>query len=159
MSKFTLVIFFLVLCIVGVSSKAALAAEQKLSVSGPVTIFARFLEEATLHLKFKREAKASYYQYLIEKRLAELEWIIENKKFDFVEDASSRYATFLGKFTHYIIANKMRDQKEPVLNMLSRHKEVITKLQENFQFESGWWLLLQHDINSTQIFADKLKEI
>ncbi len=58
-------------------------------------------EKVTLFTKFKKESKVDYYQYLAEKRLAELSYAVE-KDINLVEPTASRYGTYIGIMTSYM---------------------------------------------------------
>ena len=90
------------------------------------------------------------------KRHAELVYIIENDQIDLLEPTASRYATSLGTLTNYIIKNKITDDRGILINMLDEHAKIIQNLQTKFEYDSGWWLALQHDINYAGIYKEKL---
>lgn len=116
-------------------------------------------EKLTLFFKFNKKDKTRYYQFLAGKRLAELSYIIENNQIKFVEETASRYSTYIGTLTNFVVKNKVSSEKEELLKMFDRHIKIIEGLQRRFKFESGWWLAIQHDINSAKLFRDKIKEL
>lgn len=115
-------------------------------------------EKLSLFLKFNKVAKVDYYQYLSEKRLAELVYAVENDV-NSLEQTASRYSTYIGTLTNYVLANKITGEKQDLVSMFERHTRIIESLQKKFEFESGWWLAIQHDINSLGIFKDKIKAL
>lgn len=120
----------------------------------------KFEEKLILNLKFDRSRKADYYQFLLEKRLAELKFAATNKdQLDYVEETASRYTTYLGYLSDFIIQNKMTNRKDELLQTFSEHTQIIEELQKNYQFDSGWWLAIQHDINTLKIFSDQIKPL
>lgn len=119
----------------------------------------KVMEKVTLFLKFNKEAKTDYYQYLLEKRLAEISYVIGANNIDMVEPTASRYTTYIGVMADYMIANKVSDKKDQVTAEFGRHRKVLMDLQGKFKHDSGWWLAIQHDINSTNDFTEKLKGI
>lgn len=155
--------FLLFFCLVFSSRNVAFAqASQEevrleLEVDHVANVIEKFKEKVTLFFKFSKEDKFNYQKFLLEKRLAELKYIVDSKEWNPVEETSSRYATYLGKFTGFIVESNLKGKKEEILSMYGRHKLVLEELQKNFEFESGWWLLLQHDINSTEIFSSQLR--
>lgn len=132
--------------------------KPEVNVTHIANILEKFQEKVTLFFKFSPNAKYDYNKYLLEKRLGELEYVINSDNWDPIEETSSRYSTNLGNFNDYVINNKLTDKKDEVLNIYTRHKKILERLQKKFDFETGFWLLLQHDINSTDIFTKKIQE-
>lgn len=130
----------------------------KVEVNHIANVFEKLGEKVTLFFKFSKEGKAHYQEYLLEKRLAELKWVVDSKEWDPVEETSSRYATYLGNFSEFVIKNNLKDKKDEVLSTYERHEKVLEELQRNFEYDGGWWLLLQHDRNSTKIFSTKIND-
>lgn len=120
-------------------------------------VFERLKERITLFLKFSNDDKANYLQELADKRLGELVYIMTTGEGDPIEELSSRYATHIGRLAIFVTEKKTTKQKESLLQMYSNHLKVLNNIQQNFEFESGWWLLLQHDINTVKMSQDKLK--
>jgi hypothetical protein len=116
-------------------------------------------EKIGLLLKFSKESKVDNYLYLSEKRLAELNYVVENKQVDYVEPAASRYSTYNGVMISYVVGNKVTNKKNEVINTLERHIKITEKLRDKFEANSAWWLSLSHDINSAKEFEDKVKSI
>lgn len=127
-------------------------------VSHIANVIEKFKEKVTLFFKFSKEDKFNYQKFLLEKRLAELKYVIGSKEWQPVEETSSRYATYLGKFNDFIIKNNLKDKKDEILSTYERHEKVLEELQINFEYDGGWWLLLQHDRNSTKIFSTQVKD-
>ena len=129
----------------------------EVQVNHVANVFEKFQEKVVGFLKFSNGDKYKYKKFILEKRLAELEYVIEGKKdWTPIEETSSRYSTYLGKFNDFFIESNLSDKKTEVLDMYVRHAKLLEELQKNFEFESGWWLLLQHDINYTKIYSDKV---
>lgn len=133
-------------------------ASNRVTVDHVATVLEKFKEKITLFFKFSKEEKFNYNQYLVEKRLAELKYVVDSKKGDLVEETSSRYTTYLGNFTDFAVKNSFSNKKDELLIMYKSQKTVLEELQKNFEFESGFWLLLQHGINSTNIFSTQVTE-
>ena len=43
--------------------------------------------------------------------------------------------------------------------MFEKHKEILGSLRDKFEYDSAWWLSVQHDINTIDIFKDKIQGI
>lgn len=119
----------------------------------------RIGERINLFFKFSDEAKADYQKELAEKRLAEVFYVVENKKGDFVEETTSRYSTYLGRLTETITKSQLSNKKEETLRMLDDHKKVLNELVKYFEANSGFWLLVQHDINSIELYREQINKL
>lgn len=135
------------------------ASESAIKIDRISNIRDRLFEKISFFFKFSKEQKIDYLIYLQEKRLADLKYAIDNDQGDLIEELSSRYSTYLGKMANFMSEKKLSYKKEEVLKMMERHKIIIETLHKNFEFESGFWILLQHDINTLKIFSDKIKQI
>lgn len=138
----------------GISSPSA-----TIQVNGVANIIDRVRERLELFLKFNSESKADYHSSLMEKRLAELEYIVESGQGDRIEETSSRYSSYLGRFSNFVIDKKMKDKKDEILKMYDRHFQVLDKLERNFEFGTGLWRLIEYDKDTVKIFLEKLKEL
>lgn len=156
---FFISVFFLNTITVNAQGKIKQSSESAVKVDRISNIRDRLFEKISLFFKFSQEQKLDYLIYLQEKRLADLKYAIDNDNGDLIEELSSRYSTYLGKMVNFMSEKKLSYKKEEVLKMMENHKVILDTLQKNFKFESGFWLLLQHDINTIKIFSDKVKQI
>ncbi len=116
-------------------------------------------EKITLLLKFDKSKKADYYKYLTEKRLAELIYVVKSENIDLVEETASRYATYIGQLTNFIRENKLSSKKNDLNEMYNDHTLRISEIQKKFKYDSGWWLAIQHDLNTILILKDQIRGI
>lgn len=121
--------------------------------------FEKLQEKITLFFKFDKKQKSAYQRELVEKRLAELKYVIENRQWDFIEEVTSRYTTYMGHYINFVEKNKITDDKDQLLALLDGHKYLIEKMQTRFEYESGWWLSIQHDINVLKMSSEKIKAL
>jgi hypothetical protein len=162
-SKSLAIIFFLLLPLF-IFTPVTFAQDQNDQAKPAITVdhvagkVEKLKEKVTLLIKFKKESKVEYHQYLAEKRLAELSYAVEND-INLVEPTASRYATYIGRMSTYMLENKVAGKKDDVLGMFERHRKIIEGLQSKFEHDSGWWLAIQHDTNNTLIFTDQLKSL
>lgn len=122
-------------------------------------VLERFKERITLFFKFSNEDKLVYQQELADKRISELVYIISAGEGDPIEELSSRYGSHIGRLTDFAVNNKLSGKKDGLLKMYDTHLKVLNNIQMNFEFESGWWLLLQHDINIVTTSQNRVKSI
>lgn len=127
--------------------------ELETKVTHIANVFEKLGEKVTLFFKFSKDSKFSYQKFLLEKRLAELKYVIESKEWQPVEETSSRYATYLSKFNNFVLENNLgSSKKDEIIKIYDRHSKILKELQQNFEYDGGWWLLLQHDINLIKQF-------
>lgn len=157
--KFVISILALFFLVVLVPPIASAQDTPSMKVDHVARGFEKLKEKITLFLKFDKKAKVDYYQYLAEKRLSEVYYVIEKNDIDMVEPTASRYSTYIGILTSFLDKNKITDKKDDLVKMLEKHDHILTDLQKKFKFESGWWLALQNDINNTHIFSEKIKSL
>ncbi len=103
-------------------------------------------EKIIFYFKFSKQDKLNYLYKLSEKRLSELQYVIDKKDYNAVEEIASRYQTYISNLSNFIISNRL-DSRDTFNNMAIKHKNILNNLQAHFPFESGWWLVIQHDIN------------
>ena len=82
--------------------------------------------------------------------------VAENSELGVFEETSSRYATYVGRYTEYIVTKKLSGQKESTNQMFNKHKEILTPFLYKYDYNSAWWLLLQQDIDTINIFQKKI---
>lgn len=142
---------------VGAQGVASESSAGSVEVKSIANIFDRLQEKITLFFKFSSQDKARYQKDLIEKRMAELEFVINSGQGDLIEEVSSRYAAYVGKFSDYVVSKNVTDEKHQFLVMFDSHLKILEELRDHFPSNSGFWLLLQHDINTVKIFSEKIK--
>lgn len=113
-------------------------------------------EKFTLIFKFSKQNKADYHQYLAEKRFAEFKYAVDNDKYDLIEETSSRYTSYLGRLSEYVLEKNIISKKDSLLSMYDTHIKIITELQKQYEYDSAWWLLSQHGINVAREFSSKV---
>ena len=59
-------------------------------------------------------------------------------------------------FINYVVENRVTELKSELNSMFDKHNSIIGELQKKFKFESAWWLVLQHDINTISILREKV---
>lgn len=148
---FSYIIFSSQSVVFGESPQEEVKLEVK--VTHIANVFEKLGEKVTLIFKFSQNDKFNYQKFLLEKRLAELKYVIESKEWQPVEETSSRYATYLSKFNNFVLENNLgSNKKDEIIKIYDRHNKILKELQQNFEYDGGWWLLLQHDINLIKQF-------
>lgn len=131
--------------------------EAQIKVDHVAGIFEKVSEKAILFFKFSGSEKAKYMRYLTEKRFAEMEYSIKAPGGSRIEEATSRYRTYAGNLANFLSPKKeLSQEREETIKMYKNHSMITGKLQEKFEFESGWWLSIQHVTDSLRIYSDSL---
>lgn len=158
LNKITLTVFA-ILSIFYFTSLPALAqnGDSQIKVDHIAGNIEKIGEKLSLFLKFDSKSKLEFYEYLAEKRLAELEYVVNKEDHDNVEITASRYATYISNLTNYAEANQVKEEKEDLVKLFERHALAVSSFRDKYKFESGWWLAIQHDVNLANQFHDKFK--
>lgn len=121
--------------------------------------FKRLFEKTIIYTKFSKQAKVAYYQELVQLRLAELKYLVENKLVSEIEQATNRFSYQVGILCDFISSNKTEliDKKQKNTELLVDYKGLLSNLRDYFPANSSYWMLIQHDINSIEINLEKLK--
>lgn len=163
MKVFEYVLLLFLFLLVPLLAKSQVIAKEeidlKVTVNHVAAGFEKFQEKIILLFKFSKGSKTEYLQFLSEKRLAELVYSLESNQIDLLEPTASRYTTYIGNLTNYMVANKVSSKKQDVTSMFERHIKVVKKLHEKVPQDSGWWIALQHDINAAADFKEKINRL
>lgn len=116
----------------------------------------KIVEKIGFWLKFSKEDKVRYYQKLLDKRLGEIAFGAATNV-DLIEPTASRYATYVGNLINYIEANQINTQKDGLVKQFDLHSKAVKEIQSKYEYESGWWLALQHDINMLATAKEKVE--
>jgi len=115
----------------------------------------RGLEKVFLKFQFSNNLKMNYYTSQLEERFSELDYIASNKKLGQFETTSQRFAAQAGTLVEHTVANNL--EKDKIRETLSNYKNHLPKLRDLYQANSSFWMLIQHDIDSLNLYLDKLK--
>lgn len=129
---------------------------QKTLPGDPSYTFKRLKEKITEIFKFSRQAKFSYRQTLLEKRVSEYVSLIENKNQQEIANASQRLAYQAGVLAESVVKGSKED-KELVLTLFTKYKPILDKMRDHFPANSPFWLYSQQDIDTLNILGAKLK--
>lgn len=155
--KFSKILILILLAFSLIAAPLSLAQETKVDhVAG---VFEKLKEKITLFLIFNNEGKADFQKNLTERRLAELEYIMNKNDIDMLEPLTSRYTTYAGNVVNFTLANKVSSKKDPLITMFQNHTKRIAELQSQIPIDSGWWLALQHGINVASSSVERLKTL
>lgn len=159
-----LLTIFIVFSLVILVSRITFASDLNLpSLSNiPNNYFAysiqRLIEKGTLIFKFNHESKISYYKDLINIRIAELKYVVENKLIGEIEKSTQRFSYQIGTLADYVSSNKdLAKDKKSTIDFLSQYKNLLENLRDQYPANSSYWMLVQHSINSIDLNLEKLR--
>lgn len=160
MKKLTILLLFFVVYFWTIPRiEAADEIKPSIQVNHIANNVEKLQEKITLFFKFDKKDKTKYMEFLSEVRLAELYYGIKSNQLDLLEPSASRYSTYIGNLTNFAMANRVSSEKDELTKMFEQHIKIIEELQSSIPHDSGWWLALQHDINSAKLFKDKIKSL
>lgn len=141
---------------VGVFAQEAFAYEEINPKDGFNYGVKRFKEKFFLVAAFSKNKKADYYLKLIDARLAELKYTIENKDMANFESSTQRYFTTVGQYVEHLTAKKVSYDKKAIEKRFSAHVPVLEKLRDSFASDTAEWRFVQDDINYLKGYLDRL---
>lgn len=134
-------------------------SNMNIKVGHIANVVERFKEKIVFYFQLFPEKKIEYYKNLADKRLAEIAYATENDYGDRIEETASRYLTTIGRFTEYISSSGKLNNKQELIDMSDNHVKILENLRDRFPANSGWWLAIQHDINTIEMFSVKLDSL
>lgn len=117
--------------------------------------FKRIWEKGQERLQFSRQAKINFYQSQLKIRLAELNYVVENKLLSGVQTSSERFAYTAGILTEVLV--RENKDKEKTIKEFQQMQNFLEKLRDKYPANSSFWMLIQHDINTLNILSERLK--
>jgi hypothetical protein len=117
----------------------------------------RIKEKIVLLFSFTPTKKAEYQEKLVQKRLSELKYIVDNKDGANIETASQRYSTTVGNLVELIIKNNLQTHKETTLKMLEEHSIAIENLKGSFDDTTAEWRFIKYDEDYLKAYIQQLK--
>lgn len=123
--------------------------------------FKRLWEKGIEKLQFGRQSKINFYQAQLKTKLAELNFVVENKLLSEVQRSSERFAFQAGTLTDLLI--KQRDEQKDeaavrkTIEDFQKYNRFLEGLRDKYPANSSFWMLIQHDINTLKILSERLK--
>lgn len=160
--KFSLFSTLIVIAIFGLPSKIAASQNEGLpkviiQPGGISYSMKRIMEKFFYYVNLNVENKADYYRDLLQKRVAELNYIIDNRLLREHQQASERISFYAGKLADHIIANKLEGKKMEISELMKKDKALLANMRDKFPANSSFWMLVQHSINSLDMNLEKLE--
>lgn len=109
-------------------------------------------------LSLSPRSKADYYKKVLDSRLAEMKYIVDNKDLNFIEKSSWRYSTIAGQYTEFILKKNLIDKKKDAVHLLTEHLAVVETFQEAFDPTTAEWRLVKQDADYLRIYISQLSD-
>lgn len=116
------------------------------------------LQENILLKFIPAEGLYNFHSSLLKTRLAELKHVAEKRLLSHIEKSSQRLAYQTGIYTQNVISKKSDDDAKEVLKDFEDYKKVLVVLRDLYEANSSYWILIQQDIDTFDLNADKLKK-
>lgn len=116
----------------------------------------RLWEKIAEKFQFKTDAKFKYSNFLIDKRMSELGFVVKNRRLGEVQRSSERLAYQVGTLTDFLIKQEDKQMKDQMRTKINNLFPALSELRDNFPANSSFWMLVQHDINSLKEYSEKL---
>lgn len=136
-----------------------LKSEVQQQPADPGTIsylIGRLIEKVSEKIIFMEDSKINFSKKMLNKRFSELVYLVEKKDTEQLQKSSERFAYQAG-----ILADLVKDQppneKEKVIRLFNSYKNDLNKIKHNYDQDSGYWILILHDINTLDILTARLK--
>lgn len=117
--------------------------------------FKRLWEKGMEKLQFSQQSRLNYLDSLLETKLSELNYVVENKLLSEVQGSSERFAYYAGILTEELIKGNKDTVK--VVKEFEQFSKFLEKLRDNYPANTSFWMLVQHDINTLTILSERLK--
>lgn len=137
------------------------AAEETITLNNEVInpgsfyySFKRLWEKGIERFQFSKEAKITFYQSQLKIRLAELNYVVENKLLSEVQSSSERFAYQAGILAE--VGEKGKDS-EKLIQEFEKYSKFLDTLRDKYPANSSFWMLIQHDINTLKILSENLR--
>lgn len=116
----------------------------------------RIGEKISMFFAFSNERKIQNYKKLVNVRLSELKFVIENKEMAYFEKSTQRYFTTAGQLTELLISASIGSEFTPVKEELLSHIPVLTKLRDTYDPGTAEWRFVEDDINYIKGYINNL---
>lgn len=136
-----------------------LKSEVEKSPSDPGSIsflIGRIYEKVSEKILFLDDSKINFSKKILNKRFSELVYLAEKKDTEQIQKASERFAYQAGKLTD-LVKDKPTAEKEKVVSLFSTYKNDLDKIKHNYEQDSGYWILMLHDINTLSFLTARLE--
>jgi len=143
----------LLLCI-GIVILAVLSRNAQPSSS--LYLIKRAQENIILLTKIAPVAKVDYYEYLLNERLGEIQYIMNSHQYALIVSTALRYATTAGKLTEFASKNNLKNKTQEITKEFMEHKKILNTLSQQFPGASDRWKYVVDDENYLDTYVKEL---
>lgn len=127
--------------------------------SQPFYNFKRLSEKVQLSLKSNPKDKVNYQLKLLDKRLAELTFIVEKGISSYVLTTSLRYSTTAGQITEQIIQSGLKDELQKAKEKFEAHLLIVNDLPQKYPKDDEEIKYIIDDTNYLKIYINLLSSL
>lgn len=131
--------------------------EQNPSDPGTISfLIIRLFEKVSEKILFMDDSKINFSKKILNKRFSELVYLAEKKDTEQIQKSSERFAYQSGILTE-LVKNQSPSEKEKVVSLFNSYKDDLNKIKHNYEQDSGYWILMLHDINTLSFLTARLE--
>lgn len=116
----------------------------------------RLYEKVRIKLHFSNKGKAKYHFHLLENRISELTYLADNEIIDPIEDATYRVSYEAGRAAELLEDSDDDELKERLAKQYDLYANYLVSIRDNYELHSGYWRLVQQNIDSLHTLGDQL---
>lgn len=161
--KYTIKAILLVILLVFLTNLSLVYGQQEInlpfvSIQPSMTYYPikRLFEKFTESIQFTNKTKEKYYEDLVQKRLAELKYVVDKDHLDQVERSTQRVSYQVGVLTDHVVRKKLNNERQRLFDLYKKDKIILEKIRDKYPANSSFWMLVQHVINSIDTNLQKL---
>lgn len=145
------------ICLLSILTISLLYSDKVQPSSVELYTIKRIQEKVFMSIKNNPVEKINYYNQLLDKRLEEFIFLVNNKDYDYFYTASLRYATTAGLMVEMIESNNLSTFVKPTLAKFRDHQRVIQKIYDSYPHaENDRGKFIQDIYNYLDIYISKL---
>jgi len=154
---------FIVPCIANAQSGTPIAPTvnyEKVNMENGISYLLKRAKEKVILfiLSYNPQKKLNYYEKLLDVRLAELKFIVDNKDIANIQVSSQRYFSTAGQMTSFVLSKpELSSQKENLKKIFEKHIDVIENLMTSYKDTTAEWRFLRDDVNYLKDYSALLK--
>ncbi len=117
----------------------------------------RAWEKVYISFIFSNKGRVEYHNKLLDKRLAELNYLVNNKELSLIEDSSSRFSYQVGVLAETLEFEESGTRTGTIAKFKD-YASFLASLRDEFPANSSNWLFIQQNIDTLNIFIEKLNK-
>ncbi|KKP40621.1 hypothetical protein A2130_03550 [Candidatus Woesebacteria bacterium GWC2_33_12] len=165
MLKQFIIVFFTVIFLIFISSTKpflVIGSDEYIfdtQITQKTTLINKIFEKTGFLIRLNKSSKAKYWRKLVDKRLAEFKLVVENDDKGAFEETSSRYSTYVANYSDYLLNSNLVNEKSITKQQFDKHQEILNTFKDKYEYNSAWWILVMHPINTLEIFKLKVEKL